>query len=219
MIKVYNNYKGYSREGDIFRVKSGTPIIPFIKEVTKMGYGGLEFASGIPGSLGGAVFMNAGAFKGEMSEVVLEVTYFDGEKEGTLTLEELDFAYRHSAFKEMKGVVILEVVLKLKEGKGDLEKIKRLALIRKEKQPTNKPNCGSVFKSPPGDYAARLIEEAGLKGKRVGGAVVSTKHSGFIVNDNNAKADDVLTLVKQVQEEVYNKYNIALESEWIILGE
>lgn len=179
------------------------------------GLTGLEFAHGIPGSLGGGVYMNAGAYGGELKDVVEAVTYLD--KSGALrTVSGADcgFAYRHSRF-ENSGDTILSATLRLRP--GDPKEIKArmddLSKRRREKQPLNYPSAGSTFKRPEGDFAARLIEEAGLKGCAVGGAQVSEKHAGFIVNTGSATFEDVFLLIQMVQSKVYDKTGVRLEPE------
>ena len=182
---------------------------------------GFEFASGIPGTLGGAITMNAGAYGGEMKDIVLGCSVID-DKGNTIYLkkQELDFGYRKSIVQE-KGYIVLEVDMKFK--KGDFEKIKSitddLTKKRTTKQPLHLPSAGSTFKRPDGYYAGKLIEDAGLKGVRVGDAMVSDLHSGFIVNVGNATADDVFNLIKLVQKVVKDKFDVELETEVKIIGE
>ncbi len=175
---------------------------------------GLEFASGIPGTVGGAVVMNAGAYGGEMKDVVKKVLCYDGTDLKELSAEECDFSYRHSAFSA-GGYVVLSCLMELEN--GDKEKIteKMLELNRKraEKQPLNFPSAGSTFKRPEGYFAAALIEECGLKGVSSGGAQVSEKHSGFIVNTGGATCDDVRRLMEICVNTVYEKCGVTLEPE------
>lgn len=192
-------------------------MVKLAKDLTGQGYGGLEFAGGIPGSVGGGIRMNAGAYGGQMSDVVKSVTYFDGEKK--ITTNEMGFGYRESVFEKMDDIVILEAVLEMEKGTGDMAKLKEFNQRRKDKQPLDKPSCGSVFKRPKNGYAAQMIEECGLKGRRKGGAVVSEKHSGFIVNDGNATAKDVVDLMEEVRDIVCEKTGVRLDNEWIIIGE
>ncbi len=180
---------------------------------------GMEFAAGIPGSIGGALYMNAGAYGGEMKDIVLEATVCD--KEGNifkLSKDELDLAYRHSIVED-KGYVVLDVTVGLQ--KGDINDIKskvdELAAKRREKQPLEYPSAGSTFKRPEGFFAGKLIEEAGLRGYTVGGACVSMKHCGFVVNNGNATAADVKTLMRNVAEEVYKNSGVKIEPEIRIL--
>lgn len=176
---------------------------------------GLEFAHGIPGSLGGGIYMNAGAYGGELRDVVETVTYLDnGGSLRTVPCAECDFGYRHSRF-ENTGEAILSATLRLRPGdpREIREKMDDLSRRRREKQPLNLPSAGSTFKRPQGDFAARLIEAAGLKGLCVGGAQVSEKHAGFIVNTGGATAGDILALMDKVREQVYLTSGVTLEPE------
>jgi len=182
---------------------------------------GMEFAVGIPGSVGGAVFMNAGAYEGEMSCVVSAVACVcENGKIRRFSNEDSKFSYRHSVFQD-NGCTICEVELTLEEGEPDIIRSKMTEYInrRQTKQPVELPSAGSTFKRPPGYYAGTLIDQAGLKGLTVGGAQVSTKHAGFIVNTGGATANDVLTLIKEVQSRVHDIYGIDLQPEVRILGE
>lgn len=185
------------------------------------GLTGLEFAYGIPGTVGGAVYMNAGAYGGEMADVVKKVHHMtrQGEK-GFYNSGDLDFSYRHSVYSD-SGFVILDAVFKLNSGNKEDIKAKMEELIgrRRDKQPYDMPSAGSTFKRPEGEYAAALIEECGLKGKTVGGAQVSPKHSGFIVNTGDATFKDVTELIKSVKEIVFTQRKIALECEVEMIGE
>ena len=184
--------------------------------LTGKGLAGFEFASGIPGSIGGAVFMNAGAYGGEMKDVVESVRVMDAGGSGlrTLSNEEMDFSYRHSAAEE-GGMIILSALLRLKKDDPDAiaARVAELSAKRNAKQPVNFPSAGSTFKRPAGGYAAALIEESGLKGYRAGGAEVSEKHSGFVINRGGATTDDVLAVMRHVREKVYEDSGIMLEPE------
>jgi UDP-N-acetylmuramate dehydrogenase len=175
---------------------------------------GLEFASGIPGTVGGAVFMNAGAYGGEMKDVIKKVLCYDKDGLREMNAEECDLSYRHSVFSENGGIV-LSCMMELSQ--GDKEEIvhKTLELNRKraEKQPLNFPSAGSTFKRPEGYFAAALIEESGLKGVSVGGAQVSEKHSGFVINMGGATCEDVLKLMDICKNTVYEKFGVILEPE------
>lgn len=180
----------------------------------KQGLAGLAFAHGIPGTLGGGVVMNAGAYGGELKDVVADVTalYPDGVR--TLTADEMGFSYRHSAFSSGEGIV-LGAKLKLEPGDPNAIKAKMDELMarRKASQPLEFPSAGSTFKRPPGHYAGPLIEGCGLKGARIGGAEVSCKHAGFVVNAGGATCADVLTLMEKVQKTVFDTYGVLLEPE------
>ena len=197
----------------------------YLKHVSQFaaenGLTGMEFACGIPGSLGGAVFMNAGAYDGEMAKIVLQVkTVTHNGKILTYEKDELDFGYRHSVFQH-NGQAICEIVLELSPGdKSSIQsKIDDFTQRRESKQPLEMPSAGSTFKRPQGYFAGTLIDETGLKGLQVGGAQISTKHAGFVVNSGNATAADVLNLIKEVQERVYAKNGVRLFPEVRIIGE
>ena len=182
---------------------------------------GLEFAVGIPGSLGGAVFMNAGAYDGEMSQVISEVTAVTPEGEiRRYRTKEMDFSYRHSVFQQ-NGHIICEIELTLRESKAAAIQGKMAEFTRRrmEKQPLDKPSAGSTFKRPPGFFAGTLIDEAGLKGFTVGGAQVSGKHAGFVINKGGATAADVLSLIEEIQRRIEEKNGIRLTPEIRIIGE
>lgn len=182
---------------------------------------GLEFASGIPGSVGGAVFMNAGAYGGEMKDIVTSVRLMtpDGREIFTRSGDEMDFGYRHSAVQD-DGSIVLSAVMKLERGDRDeiAARIKELTEKRNSRQPVNFPSAGSTFKRPVGGYAAALIEQSGLKGTSVGGAEVSQKHSGFIINKGGATCSDVLELMRLVRKKVFEDSGIRLEPEVRIIG-
>lgn len=182
---------------------------------------GLEFAYGIPGTIGGAIYMNAGAYGGEMKDVVESVTYLDENLEvKTISNSELGFKYRESIFEFNKGIILKTVLILNKGDQNDIErKMQEYLNSRKEKQPLNYPNAGSTFKRGKDFITAKLIEEAGLKGKSIGGAMVSLKHSGFIVNTGNATANDVLELVQLVKNTIKEKFDKDIELEIKILGE
>lgn len=182
---------------------------------------GFEEISGIPGTIGGAVRMNAGAHGREMKDIVKTVTCFDlGGNKKVFTNEEMEFSYRRSIMFSKKYIVT-EVEIELEKGKEQeiKEKMDKYAKFRKEKQPLEYPSAGSTFKRGEDFITAKLIDEAGLKGMSVGGAEISTKHAGFIINKNNATAKDVLDLVQKVKEEIYKKFGKNIELEIEILGE
>ena len=176
---------------------------------------GLEFAFGIPGSAGGAAYMNAGAYDGEMKDVLVSCTHIDAVGNfGELSGEDLCLGYRTSAY-EANGYIITKLRMKLKPGNRDEIKAKMQELLqrRKDKQPLEFPSAGSTFKRPAGYFAAALIDECGLKGYSVGGAQVSEKHAGFVINKGNAKSADVLELIKHVQDVVYKEKGVVIEPE------
>lgn len=182
---------------------------------------GLEFAYGIPGTLGGAAYMNAGAYGGEMKDVLFSCKHIDADGNiGELLQDELDLRYRGSAYTD-NGFTIVSAIMKLK--KAEMTDIKAAMddklQRRKDKQPLEYPSAGSTFKRPEGYFAGSLIEESGLKGYTVGGAQVSEKHAGFVINKNKATATDVITLIKDVQKIVFEKHGVMLETEVKIIGE
>ena len=221
-IKLGTPFSEITAKGNIINAKSGASLAKIASVALKNSLSGFEFASGIPGSLGGAVYMNAGAYGGEMKDVVIKTRYMDFEGNiFVLENDEHDFSYRHSFFQGKDDLIILSSEIKLEKGeKSEIEaKMLELNKKRKEKQPLNFPSAGSAFKRPAHGYAAQLIDEAGLKGKKIGGAMVSEKHSGFIVNDGNATTKDVEELLSFVKKVVYEKFNIELNPEVRKIGE
>ena len=195
------------------RAQCGVTLSQLAVTAAGAGLAGLEFAHGIPGTLGGAVSMNAGAYGGEMKDVVTSVTYLDGDLQLRET-DDADFAYRHSRFSDTDSI-ILETELRLRQDDQTAirERMRSLAERRRQSQPLDLPSAGSTFKRPTGGYAAALIDEAGLKGCTVGGAQVSEKHAGFVVNRGGATFDDVLRLIGHIQNEVFRSSGIMLEPE------
>ena len=205
--------------GTALRAESGATLSRLALFAAARGLAGLEFAHGIPGTLGGAVSMNAGAYGGEMKDVVTSVTYLDKD----LSLRETDdagFSYRRSRFSDT-DCIVLGAKISLHEDDPDAirERMRLLAERRRSSQPLDMPSAGSTFKRPAGGYAAALIDEAGLKGYTVGGAQVSEKHAGFVVNRGGACFDDVLRLIEHIQSEVYRVSGIELEPEVKIIRE
>lgn len=182
---------------------------------------GFEFACGIPGSVGGAVFMNAGAYDGEIQTIFesCDVLLADGSIQ-TYTKEDMDFAYRHTAIQELQAIILRA---RFRLVKGDYDQIKarmvELTELRQLKQPLEYPSCGSVFKRPVGHYTGKLIQDAGLQGLKWGGAQISEKHAGFIVNVDNATATDYLELIAYIQKTILEKFGVTLETEVRIIGE
>lgn len=208
-------------EGDYVYAGAGASLIKTAKVAMDNHLTGLEFASGIPGTIGGAVFMNAGAYGGEMKDVLESVVVLTQKNEIRIRkVEDLNSSYRKTNIED-NDEIVLEAIFKLK--KGDFHEIKKLTdhltEQRKSKQPLEHPSCGSVFKRPPGLYAGKLIQDAGLQGYRVGGAIVSEKHANFILNDNNATARDYLAVIDHVRETVHEKFGVMLELEVRIIGE
>lgn len=219
---VFISGKGFSdisRNGEVLTCSAGTSLASVCNFAMENGLSGLEFAYGIPGTLGGAVFMNAGAYGGELKDVVVSVRAMD--RSGNITEypeEKLDFSYRHSHFSE-SGEIILSADIKLQKSdksriKADMEEILEK---RKSKQPLEYPSAGSTFKRPEGSYASLLIEQCGLKGVHVGDAEVSTKHSGFIINKGNASFAELMELIQLVKDTVKEKTGYALECEPLII--
>jgi len=213
--------KAYVKD-DFIYADSGVSLAKIASLALKNSLTGFEFASGIPGTLGGAVYMNAGAYGGEMKDVVVKSEYLD-EKANIKTIigDSHEFGYRSSFFHSKDDLVILSSEIKLQKGdkKEIEEKMADLNQRRKDKQPLNFPSAGSAFKRPEGYFAAKLIEDAGLKGKSVGGAQVSEKHSGFIINTGSATAEDVLGLLRLVKETVFEKFGVILTPEIKFIGE
>lgn len=204
-------------EGLITRVR-GTSVAAAAKNAALTGF---EFAGGIPGTMGGAVVMNAGAYGGEMKDVLTEVTVMDEEGEiVTLPADKLELGYRTSIIKTA-GYIVLEAKLQLKEGNPEVirETMKDLTIRRTTKQPLEYPSAGSTFKRPEGYFAGKLIMDSGLAGYQVGGAQVSEKHCGFVINAGGATARDVRTLMDNVRDIVYKKYGVTLEPEVKFLGD
>lgn len=218
VIKTVNGLSEISVGGT--RVVAGSGVLLSRLAVVARDYNltGLEFAHGIPGSLGGAVTMNAGAYDGEMSQVVSRVTYLDESGQIKIT-DQFDFSYRHSAFQNRR-CLILEVELQLQNGdqQSIRARMEELMERRKSKQPLEWPSAGSTFKRPHGYFAAALIDQCGLKGLTVGGAQVSEKHAGFIVNKGGATCADILELMNQVKQRVYEQTGVLLEPEVKLLG-
>lgn len=211
----------YRFAGNTVTAGAGAALSALARDAAARGLAGLEFACGIPGSVGGAVVMNAGAYHGQLSDVVAWATVTrPGHQLRRLDRDQLEFGYRWSSLQEQPAVV-LEVGCELRPGDpAALEAVMAdLDTRRREKQPVDLPSAGSVFKRPPGHYASRLIEEAGYKGRRRGGAQVSPLHAGFIVNTGGATARDVLGLMEEVQAAVYALSGIMLEPEIKIIGE
>ncbi len=203
------------REGNQLIAWAGENLFSLCQFALEQELSGLEFAYGIPGSVGGAVYMNAGAYGGEVKDCLKWVSYLDENLEiQKLPAEQLDLSYRHSMFCG-KEYVILEACFELKEGKK--EEIKAIMddvmFKRRDKQPLEHPSAGSTFKRPEGAFAAALIDQCGLKGRRVGGACISEKHAGFLVNDKQGSCQDILDLIAIVREEVKEKFGYVLETE------
>lgn len=221
VLKLGNALKYQKQDEGLFIFGSGISLAQCCRIIGEAGLTGMEFAVGIPGSLGGAVYMNAGAYDGEMKNVVRHVLVMDRSgKLKTLTHEDLQFGYRHSSLQNT-DYIVLEVCIQA--GKGNIkdifEKMDDFSQRRISKQPLELPSAGSTFKRPEGHFAGYLIEQCGLKGYRIGGAEVSVKHAGFIVNAGHATAADVLQLISHIQNSVREKFNVELTPEILVLGE
>ena len=219
VICIGKNMRKITREGNILKAQAGAMLGSVALEAAEAGLTGLEFASGIPGTVGGGVTMNAGAYDGEMAQVVTEVRGI--RPDGTavcLSREEMDFSYRHSVAQE-KGFIVTEVTFELKPGDPAVirARMSELNAKRSEKQPLDLPSAGSTFKRPEGYYAAALIDQCGLKGYSIGGARVSEKHAGFLVNTGTSSRD-FLNLMKKVQAIVEERAGVRLEPEIRITG-
>jgi UDP-N-acetylmuramate dehydrogenase len=221
VIKIGEKFGSVSIDNDIITAESGVLLSTLSKMAAREGLTGMEFASGIPGSLGGAVTMNAGAYGGEMKDIVEWVELLDQDLNlKRLKNDEMKFMYRKSIIEPGKHIV-LRCCIRLKKGNKDEidSKMAELAEKRKSKQPLHLPSAGSTFKRPEGYFAGKLIEDAGLRGFTIGGAQVSTLHCGFVVNNGDAAAKDVYDLIRHVQKTVFKKFNVMLEPEVKILGE
>lgn len=200
---------------------AGAKLIDTTYEALANNLAGFEFASGIPGSIGGAVYMNAGAYDGEIKDVFESADFLlpSGEIK-KMTAEEMDFSYRHSAIQGMKGI-ILAATFALKHGDHSVIKARmdELTELRTSKQPLEYPSCGSVFKRPVGHFTGKLIQDAGLQGLKWGGAQISEKHAGFIVNIDQATATDYVELIAHIQSVIKEQFDVDLETEVRIIGE
>jgi len=222
VLKTVPTCANVSIEDSVLTADAGCTLARAAVEAQKNALSGFEFAHGIPGSVGGAVVMNAGAYAGEISQVLLSTTYCtpDGSVY-TLDAADHDFGYRHSYFTEHPDHIVLSSRFQFKEGaRAEIRKrMDDLALKRSGSQPLDKPSAGSVFKRPVGYYAGRLIEDCGLKGFSIGGAQVSPKHAGFIVNNGGATCDDVRRLIDHIQKAVTERFQVTLECEVRYWGE
>lgn len=221
VVLLLKNLQTIRTDGVTIRAESGAPIIDVSKTALEAQLTGLEFACGIPGTVGGAVFMNAGAYGGEIKDVLHSVIVVD--REGELVerrATDIALGYRTSNI-EVNGDIVLEATFRLQQGDYNeiQSKMAELTFLRESKQPLEYPSCGSVFKRPPGYFAGKLIQDSQLQGVRIGGAEVSTKHAGFIVNKNNASASEYIALIEHVQKTVMEKFAVKLEREVRIIGE
>ncbi len=221
IIQLYQNFDNISVENHTLVVSAGALLSTISVKALENNLTGLEFASGIPGTLGGAVFMNAGAYDGEMKNVIKSVTALNENHDSVrLTKEQLELGYRKSIFQR-EALVIFSAELELTVGEHDTIKkeMDRVTALRNEKQPIEMPSAGSTFKRPTGYFTGKLITDSNLKGYSIGGAQVSEKHAGFIINKENATANDIIHLIEYVKKTVYHNFNVLLEPEVRIIGE
>ncbi len=221
VIQLYKNFEQFRIEGDRVYAQAGVMLCKLGQATKEASLTGFEFAAGIPGTLGGAVMMNAGAYGGEMKDIVEYVQLMDRDGNSIeKACDEMDFSYRHSIV-ENGDYIVIGATLKLEPGNKDAiaARMEELAIARKTKQPLEFPSAGSTFKRPEGYFAGKLIMDAGLRGYQVGGAQVSEKHCGFVINKGGATAQDVLQLVADVKKKVYEEFQVELEPEVKMVGE
>lgn len=221
VIQIFNRMADITVEGDMVTAQGGALLSAVAAKAADASLTGLEFASGIPGSIGGAVVMNAGAYGGEMKDVLVSVDVLTKDLEiKTIPAEELELGYRHSIVPAA-GYIVLGAKMKLQKGEEAAirSRMAELAEQRRAKQPLQYPSAGSTFKRPEGYFAGKLVQDAGLKGKTIGGAQVSEKHSGFLINIGGATAQDILDLIAFCQKEVKEQFGVTLETEVKIVGE
>ncbi len=221
VVKLGDKFAKITIDGNDVIAQAGVSLAELSEKIMEKSLKGFEFAGGIPGTLGGATAMNAGAYGGEMKDIIKSVKVLNTEGEIIdLSSEELGFGYRTSII-QVENYIVLEVKMKFEKGNYEeiAETTRDLMETRNAKQPLDLPSCGSVFKRPAGHFAGKLIEDSGLKGKKIGGAKVSELHCGFIVNIDNATTNDVLDLIELIQKTVKSKFGIQLETEVKIIGE
>lgn len=221
VIKLGTGINDLQLDGTQITVGGGYSLVALATQISRKGLSGLEFASGIPGSVGGAVYMNAGAHGSDISKILDKalILFEDGQLEW-LTNEEMEFSYRTSVLQKKRPGIVIKAIFQLAE--GDREKIsaemKKNKEYRKVTQPWDSPCAGSIFRNPLPNYAGKLIEEAGLKGHSIGGAKISEMHGNFIVNSGGAKAEDVLSLIQYVKDKIFENYQVMMETEVEIIG-
>lgn len=221
IIQLAEHFNEITINDNCVTAQAGALMSSIASQALEYSLSGLEFASGIPGTIGGAVVMNAGAYGGEMSQITEKVTALDHlENIVTFSKKDLNFSYRNSIFQKKQYTLLeIELMLTKKDHLSIKNKMNELKEKRTSKQPLNYPSAGSVFKRPEGYYAGKLIEDAGLKGLSVGDAKVSPRHAGFIINEGNASSADIINLIALIQNTVYEKYNVKLKPEVKILGD
>lgn len=217
LVIVTSEMKTFSIERNVIKADCGASLSKISAAAQRSGLTGLEFAYGIPGTVGGGVVMNAGAFGGNLSDVVISSICYDTKNETIRKIDgaEHQFRYRDSIYQRNPNLIVLAVMMRLSQGRMEdiVSKMNENIKTRKEKQPLEFPSAGSVFKRPIGYYAGELIENCGLKGYRIGGAEVSEKHAGFIINRGNATSNDVINLVRHIRSTVLDQYAVDLECE------
>lgn len=221
VIKLGKGVNDIDMDGGKLRVGGGYPLVALATQISRKGYSGLEFASGIPGSVGGAVYMNAGAHGSDISNILTaaHILFPNGQMEW-LTNDEMAFSYRTSVLQKKRPGIVIEAVFSLIAGDKDKisAEMQKNKDYRKNTQPYNDPCAGSIFRNPLPKYAGQLIESAGLKGHSLGGAQISEMHGNFIVNKGNATAADVLALIQHAKDTVFDKFDVKLETEVEIIG-
>lgn len=221
VIKLGSGLDHMDVNGTVLTVGAGYPLVSLAMKISRQGLSGLEFASGIPGSVGGAVYMNAGAHGSDISKILTEahILFEDGTMKW-LSNEEMEFSYRTSVLQKKRPGIVIEARFQLTEGDKDkiVEVMQKNKDYRKDTQPWNFPCAGSIFRNPLPNYAGQLVEEAGLKGHQIGGAKISEMHGNFIVNAGNATACDVLNLIEHVKKTVFELYQVKMETEVEIIG-
>lgn len=214
-----SNFNKCKIDGNNINVESGYMLNKLANELSSKGYTGMEWATGIPGTVGGSICGNAGAYKSSMSNIIKDVTLLDNNEVITLNNKELEFNYRDSLLKHRKDLIVLSCNIKLE--KGNLEEIKKTieerTLKRIETQPLDYPSCGSVFRNPEGLSTGKLIDDLGLKGYQIGGAKISEKHANFIINNNNATSEDIIKLIELIKDKIKKNYDIDLVLEQEII--
>jgi len=221
VIKTYENFNEYKVIDNVIEAYAGILLSRIADIALEKELSGLEFASGIPGTLGGAVFMNAGAYGGEMKDIVIQTEYIDSDNQvRVLSGSQHEFGYRSSCIQRESGIVLKSRIMLKKGSKSEIKAVMEdLNTRRTEKQPLELPSAGSVFRRPEGYYAGKLIQDCGLRGYRIGGAEVSCKHCGFIVNSDGATAEDIISLIKHIQKSVKAKFGVDMRTEVRIVGE
>nr|WP_230199574.1 UDP-N-acetylmuramate dehydrogenase [Bacillus testis] len=221
VVVILTKLNAITVKGEFITAQSGAAIIDVSKAALEHQLTGLEFACGIPGTAGGALYMNAGAYGGEVKDVLESAVVMDENGSiRTLKADEFDFGYRTSVFAK-QNLCVLEGTFRCQKGNPAAIKAKmdELTELRESKQPLEYPSCGSVFKRPPNHFAGKLIQDSGLQGYQIGGVQVSTKHAGFMVNVENGTASDYIALIKHVQKTVQDRFGVLLETEVKVIGE